>query len=106
MAMTMVTKWLLLLALLLSPLAMQPAAAAPLDRASMAMPGMAHCPEPGPTPSKALGECAMACASALPAIETPGIDVALVVPFPVEAAPVAALHGIRPSLSTPPPKAV
>ena len=100
-----VTRWLLLLALLLSPLAMQPAAAtAPHGHAGMAsaMPG--HC-EPTPSSKAHLaGECAMACASALPATDLPSLTSPSMEPTPVQQAHVALLRGRVTQVATPPPR--
>jgi hypothetical protein len=99
------TQWLLLLALLVSPLAMQPAAATvPQGHATMAstMPG--HC-DPAPASKAHLpGECAMACASALPATDLPSLAAPLREPAAVRQAQVALLSGRILQVATPPPR--
>jgi hypothetical protein len=102
-------KLVVLIAVLLMPLGMQPAAAsaAPIDHhAAIAGMVMEHCPD---QPNKhdrndGLAMCSMACASALPAqemtrAETLQRDHQLAIPAMADA-----LHGILPEIATPPPK--
>ena len=104
---SILTKMLLLAAVLLTPLGMQAAPAAPVMHQQMAagMP-MNHCPEQAPKRAGHVGftECTMACSAALPAgdlrqHESPPIDCA-----PVQAEAVPQLRGLHPDTATPPPK--
>jgi hypothetical protein len=99
-----VAKLLLMLAVLLMPLGMTPAAAQ--GRGDKAMVAMGHCDQQAPAHHSTQGftECTMACSAALPAF-----DVARDEPPPVActpAQPVAAqiLHGLHPETATPPPR--
>ncbi len=100
------TQWLLLITLLLAPLAMQPAAAANPSsnhHATMAS-GEGHCQPASPTKSHLTADCSMACASALPAVdslpmETPASPEAIAVTVPS-----AFLAGLTPESATPPPR--
>jgi hypothetical protein len=96
---------LILLAVLFTPLAMQPAAAAPVAHHAASMP-MQHCPEQAPDnrAKGAFGECTMACSAALPAMDTPKDAPTLFVSSPIEAAASVRLHGLHPETATPPPK--
>ena len=105
--MATVLKVLALLAVLLLPLGMQPAAAAPAPTAGhhLAMPAP-HCPDQAPTQPSTGGfvECTMACSAALPAAEPAGDRPLLLVCAPSEAAAGRVLHGLHPDIVTPPPK--
>lgn len=96
-------KLLTLLAVLLLPLGMAPAAAAPV-RNQMAMP-MQHCPDQSPQQRHdGFTECTMACAAALPAMESQ-TDAPLMRAAPVaQASPIEPLHGLHPETATPPPR--
>jgi hypothetical protein len=98
---------LLLFAVLLMPLGMSPAAAAPAHHWMAAGMPMDHCLDQAPSHGKKAGfaECTMACAAALPAVEAPG---ALPLTMAVELPRLAAtdrLHGLHPETATPPPRA-
>ena len=100
-----IAKLLALLALLLMPFGMQPAAAAPAAPDHAAMP-MQHCPEPAPAHDMSGGivGCTMACSAAVPADDLPAAEpagLASVRPEPV-AAPD--LRGLHPDTATPPPR--
>lgn len=97
---------LALLAVLVMPFGMTPAAAANSPGHSASMP-MQHCPEQGTKHESkaAFAECTMACSAALPAIKA-----ALDEPLSIDRAPDLAsvaqvLHGLHPETATPPPKA-
>jgi len=101
---------LLLFVMLASPLAMHPAASAPVSPAAVAMvgPGMQdHCPPRDRDGKKrGLAGCAMACASALPAAALPAFQVeTLHLPTPYIPT-VSALSGLAPEAAIPPPRAV
>jgi len=92
------------LAVLLMPLGMQQAAAAPSETHHASMP-MQHCPEQGSKHEKgAFVECTMACSAALPALDQPqqaSIPIACERVRPSLARHLSDLH---PEIATPPPK--
>jgi hypothetical protein len=101
-----VWRLLALLAVLLMPLGMQTAAAAPADHhAPNARMSMDHCPERSGSHGEKQGliTCSILCAAALPSQDMPhrglgpAADRAVILPSPV-------LQGIRPETVTPPPK--
>jgi hypothetical protein len=101
----LVTKLLVLIAVLLMPFGMTAAPAAAAAHHGAAMP-MQHCPEQAPSHSGKAGvaECTMACAAALPAVagctdEPPRIAADL-----YQSAHPRQLHGLHPDTATPPPK--
>ncbi len=98
-------KLLLIAAMLLMPLGMAAPAAAAQHHAPAASSAMSHCPEEGATDQRHVGgECTMACASTLPAIDRAGGDLLAPVATPsarILAAPLASLH---PEIATPPPR--
>ena len=100
-------KVLALLAVLLLPLGMPPAAAAAAPTADHHMVTAApHCPDQAPAEQSNGGfvECTMACSAALPAAELGGERPLLLVCAPSEAAAVRILHGLHPDIVPPPPK--
>jgi hypothetical protein len=101
----MLSRLLALVALLLMPLGMQPAAATTPQAHRMAMP-MGHCPEQAPAPGGKSGfvECTMACAAALPAVETPRAQPRLIICLPIRPEAAQRLDGLTPETATPPPK--
>jgi hypothetical protein len=96
---------LLLLAMLLMPFGMVPAAAAAGHQYGASMP-MQHCPEQGPNdaPNGASPECTMACSAALPAAEFDRGMPLLIGSLPNGPAVAVALVGLRPDTATPPPR--
>jgi hypothetical protein len=101
----MFAQLLVLLAVLVMPLGMAPAATATPAQHHSAMP-TGHCPGPesGHGSKAGFAECTMACSAALPAAEAPQDG-----PVPINrttAAPevVQRLHGLHPDTATPPPK--
>lgn len=100
----------MMLAVLIMPLSMAPAAAA--AHGSMAMNGMTttmpmqHCPQPASSDKTkgATGECTMACASALPAVGIACAEPPILPEQPVAALAESGLDGIHPETATPPPK--
>ena len=105
--MGIVGRLLVLLAVLLMPLGMEPASAAN-HHATMAGMAMEHCPDPlnKHQQNDGLAMCSMACASALPAQEL--VRGETPVGRPQLAMPMAShvLHGLHPETATPPPKLV
>jgi hypothetical protein len=102
-----IIKLLALLAVLLMPLGMSPAAAAPVHHDMGAGMPMGHCPDQAPSHDKKSGfaECTMACAAALPAVEAPAAGLPIV---PAELPSLALsdrLYGLHPETATPPPRA-
>lgn len=101
------THWLLLLAMLLTPLAMapSPAAATPEHHHTMAQGHGGHGPPSAPGKSSVPGECAMGCASALPAMELPTVPLGeSVEPAAAIARAVHDMSGLHPEAATPPPR--
>lgn len=104
---TMITKLLLLAAMLLMPFGMAPAAAsAPRHAASAGMP-MGHCPDQ-PSQHRGngnFGECTMACSTALPAVGGPAVrGPLLIVCEPAAPGLAQRLHSLDTEIATPPPK--
>ena len=101
-----VWKLVLLFAVLLMPLGMQPAAAAPATHHDMASMPMGHCPDQGSHHDMkgGIAECTMACAGALPATELSAREPLLTVREPVQPAAAPRLSGLHPDIATPPPK--
>ena len=101
----MLARLLILVATLLMPFGMQPAAAAPSTHDHASMP-MQHCPEPGSSHGTkgAFAECTMVCSAALPAADLARDEPLRIVCAPAEARAVRQLHGIHPDTATPPPK--
>jgi hypothetical protein len=104
--MARVCKLLFLLAVLLMPFGMAPAAAGAGHHMVAADMPMGHCPnqDSGRHMKGGIAECTMACAGALPAV-----DLASQQPIrtisPVAATPLTErLHGLHPDTETPPPK--
>jgi hypothetical protein len=105
---TIIARLVLLVAVLLMPLGMTPAAAnGGGDRMAAGM-IMGHCDGQRTThhPKAGFAECTMACAAALPAIGTRSVDdpppIARTLIRPLAA---AVLRGLHPDTATPPPKA-
>ena len=97
---------LMFVALLLAPLTMSAASAAPAHGSMGAGSAMEHCPDAdeGAEPSSGMAECAMGCAAALPAIA--GEEGLAVDPGPARAVRAFAsrLASLHPDIATPPPK--
>jgi hypothetical protein len=99
-----VWKLITLLALLLMPFGMAPAAATSNQGTPSAMP-MQHCPEQQSNhASGAFGECMMACSAALPATEPSQSEPVRIVCLPIERPLARALIGLHPDIATPPPR--
>jgi hypothetical protein len=95
---------LTLIAVLLMPLEMAPAAATPHHGAGAAMP-IQHCPEQGSNhASVGFGECMMACSAALPATEPSYSEPIRIACAPSERPLARALIGLHPDIATPPPR--
>jgi hypothetical protein len=104
-AAAVLSRLLLLIAVLVMPLGMTAAPAAAEHHHSASMP-MRHCPEQGTKHHSraAFAECTMACASALPAVDrVQDPPVAYAAPLTAVAL-VPALHGLHPETETPPPR--
>jgi hypothetical protein len=104
----MPTMWklVLLFAVLLMPLGMQPAAAVPATQHDVASMPMGHCPDRGSHHDMkgGIAECMMACAGALPATELAAREPLLIGCEPVQPAAALRLSGVHPDIATPPPK--
>jgi len=101
----LLAKMLLLFAVVLMPLGMQPAAAASDVRQMASMP-MQHCSEQAPTHHSKPGfvQCTMACSSALPAADASQTEPGPIIDAPTAAAVTPLLQGLQPDTATPPPK--
>jgi hypothetical protein len=102
-----IIKLLVLLAVLLMPLGMSPGAAAPVRHQMAAGMPMGHCPDQAPSHDKksGFGECTMACAAALPAVEASAAELPIAPPELPRLALSDRLHGLQPETATPPPRA-
>ena len=106
--MARVMNLLALFALMLMPLIMQPAAAAPVQHQqamSMEMPAE-HCPDEGSIPGTKgkVAVCAMICSAALPASELPQAQRMLIVCKPAAPDVAQRLSDHDPEIATPPPR--
>ena len=104
--MPLLSRLLVLLAVLLMPLSMAPASASMAHDQIMAGMPMGHCPDQAPSHDgkSAFGECTMACAAALPAIDRQADQTDLIIREPVQPVAVQRLRGLHPETATPPPK--
>jgi len=102
----LIAKLLVLVAVLLMPLGMAPAAAAVGDQPMAMDMTKGHCPDQRSQhdPKAGIAECTMACAGALPAAELATHEPLLIVSEPVQTATTPLLHGLHPETATPPPK--
>lgn len=106
---TIISRLLLLVAVLLMPFGMAPAAASasPVDRhATMAAMATEHCPDQSGKHEKGRGfaMCSMACASALPAQELAREELPLRHHQHATPMMTRALRGVPPEIATPPPR--
>lgn len=102
----LMSKLLVLLAVLLMPLGMAPASATPqyAHSAASATP-LEHCPDPAPQKEvPGFAVCAMACAAALPAVGKSIADAPGILGAPEQFAAQSLLLGLHPETATPPPK--
>ena len=99
--MSRILHFVTLLAMLLMPLAMAPAA-----QARVAAAPVAHCQDQAPSPDSKhqSTECAMACAAALPATIAPPLEFAAISHAATAVSPPPVLHGIPTEIATPPPR--
>ena len=103
---TMIARLTLLVAVLLMPFGMSAAPArAPDHRMAADMP-MRHCPDQAPAHDMkgGIGDCAMACAAALPAVDAGAGDSPPIVSEPIRSSAAQQLHGVHPETATPPPR--
>jgi hypothetical protein len=96
----------LMVAVLLMPLGMTPAAATTHDHSAMESMAMGHCDGNAPAHHSkgGIADCAMACAAALPAAELARDEAPFVRSSLEPAVAERALHGLHPETATPPPK--
>jgi hypothetical protein len=104
---TVLAKLVLLIAVLLMPLGMTPAAAAGHQPHDMATMPVGHCDPHAPKHGAVQGmaQCTMACSTALPAGDTARDAPLLIFCTPVAPSAAEALDGLHPHPATPPPKA-
>ena len=97
---------LLIVAILLMPFGMAPAAATVAHNTPAAGMAMDQCDRQGSSHDRKGGvaECMMVCAAALPASYNGSPRPPLVICEPVRPASAAPLHGLHPDTATPPPK--
>ena len=102
----MLARLVLLIAVLLMPLGMTPAAAAVQEHSAMASMPMDHCDDKAPSRHMkgGIADCAMACSAALPAAELVRDELPLSTCASVLPVVAHALHGLHPETATPPPK--
>ena len=102
----LIAKLLLLFAVLLMPFGMAAAPANAPHHAIMTDMPAGHCQDQGSggQPRGAIGECTMACAASLPAVEAPAGQPPLIVCQPLLPSRAHRLIGIHPDTATPPPK--
>ena len=100
-----VLKLLTLLAVLLLPFGMTPAAATVTNHQMASMP-MSHCPEQGSghQPKTAFAVCTMACSAALPALDRCEAQPLSIARERVRPALAQHLSDLHPDIATPPPK--
>lgn len=98
-------KLLALLAVLLLPFGMAPAAADDTHNQMASMP-MQHCPEQGSghQPKTAFDVCTMACSAALPALDRCAAQPLPIARERVRPALAQHLSDLHPDIATPPPK--
>lgn len=102
----LLARLVLLIAVLLMPLGMAPAAAdAPGHHATAAMP-ISHCDQQPVkhAPKAGFAECTMACSAALPAADLSPGEAPTMARAPLLATAAMVLHGLHPDTATPPPK--
>lgn len=98
-------KLLLLVAVLLMPFGMTPAAANASPHPMASMP-MGHCADQDSSHSSKAGiaDCTMACAGALPALAAARDEPLFIRPEPVIATASEPMNSLDPETATPPPK--
>ena len=97
-------KLLVMLAVLLMPLGMTPAATSqgPHDQA---MAGMGHCDRaPAHHSTHGFAQCTMACSAALPAFAASSDEPPPILRLPAPPPAAQVLHGLAPETATPPPR--
>ena len=101
---TALARLVLLIAMLLMPLGMNPIAAA--STAPGPAMSMSHCPDSGSShhAKGGLAECTMACAGALPATDQAQRSPRLAAREPIRPAAVRQLGDLHPETATPPPR--
>jgi uncharacterized membrane protein len=104
---TLIAKLVLLVAVLLMPFAMAPAAASASRQEAAIGSAIGHCVDQHQRDqsNRGIAECTMACAAALPA--TGAVVMTPIVVVEVLSPPVTKhrLHGLHPDIATPPPRA-
>jgi hypothetical protein len=104
---TFIARLALLVAMLFMPLGMQAAAASAPNHSTMTQMPTGHCRDRAPAHDMKSGiaECTMACAAALPAVDSPRANPPQIVAAQALPATAQRLDGIDPETATPPPKA-
>lgn len=98
-------RFMVLVAVLLMPLGMTPAAAGPHEPMAIDM-TKGHCPGQSSHHEMkgGIAECTMACAGALPAADLANHEPLLMASEPIRPAAMHRLDGLHPDTATPPPK--
>jgi hypothetical protein len=104
--MRLLSRLLVLVAVLLMPFGMTPASASMAHEQMTAGMPMGHCPDQTPSHDGKSGfaECTMACAAALPAIDRQADEQHLIAHEPLQPLAVQRLQGLHPETATPPPR--
>jgi len=102
----MITRLLVLVAVLLMPIDMAAAGATPLRHSDSAEMPMGHCPDNTPMSRGKAGivECTMACSAALPAADVAADAPIEIVCQRLQPSIAQRLDGLHPETATPPPK--
>lgn len=100
------SRLLLLIAVLLMPVGMTPAAAGTMHHAAASEIPMGHCPDQGENhrTNSGIAECTMACTAALPAIASSGAELPVIDRAPAQSPAPERLDGMDPETATPPPR--
>ena len=102
----LIARLVLLVAVLLMPLGMAPAAAGPVGHQRVDAMPMGHCDQQGSkhAPKAGFAECTMACSAALPAADLSRDEAPPAALVPLNPVAAAILLGLHPDTATPPPK--
>jgi hypothetical protein len=102
---TLMAKLVLLVAVLLMPFAMAPAAASAPHQETAIGTAMGHCVDQHQQSKRGIAECTMACAASLPATGAAVMAPIVVVEVLSPSVTTHRLQGLHPEIATPPPRA-
>jgi len=102
----LLSRLILMMAVLVMPLTMSPAQANSAHHASTVDMPMGNCPDQNSQHDGKGGfaECTMACAASLPAVNGRDVGPLIIICDPVMPASVQRLSGLHPDTATPPPR--